>query len=76
MGIRSKMVPVTKAREMAASCIFLVVITGDDAPPPLLSNLSRQHFHWIIVILWQDIIGHGFRDMGLAQTLSLSFAAQ
>lgn len=37
------MAPVTKAREVAAS-LTLEVVTGDNAPHLLLSNLIRQGF--------------------------------
>jgi hypothetical protein len=79
-GIGSKMAPGTpvrqqkgiKARAVPSSPIFMEVLTGDDAPLLLLSYLIRQGFLWRMVTMWWDVIGWGFRGLGLAQALDLS----
>lgn len=38
-------------------------------PPTLSAYFIRQGFHWGMVMVWRDMIGWGFRGMGLAETL-------
>lgn len=59
----------TEARAVVTSLIFMEVLRGDNALLLFLSYLTRQDFHWGIVMVWQDINGQEFRGFRLAQTL-------
>lgn len=86
MDIRSKMAAgalMREQRELKSGAwplpIFMKVLRGDEILPShtplLLSYLMKQGFRWSTVMVWRDMIGQGFRDLGLAQTLYIRFWA-
>jgi hypothetical protein len=84
-GIRSKMAPSTQVRQqrqLRSDGLYLSSwkssqVTRFFPPTPhsfWVTSLGRA-FIWSTVMVWWGTIGQGFGDLGLAQTLYISFGA-